>query len=239
MPSLHFGYSLLVGLTIITLPLAPQHRRSRSIQLPFFNQSHPQLGPKIKVPSRRRLLCLALGFAYPFSILIAIISTANHFILDAVAGGIVCAIGWQGNGMLLNLLPLEDWFLWCLRLHKPDVSCDGQLRRETMFDEDKRGDGYDAFNWVLNWLTPELLWMTDFFPNNSRWLSTTDMQISWKRAIIEIIDTYTEMCGTGYPILGRSECAISITLLTPSTWLARDLWQSRNSDWKRRQFLAN
>lgn len=65
------------------------------------------------------MLCLTLGFLYPFSILIAIVSTANHFILDAVAGAIICAAGWRVNGVLLNLLPLEDWFLWCLRIHKP------------------------------------------------------------------------------------------------------------------------
>jgi hypothetical protein len=52
-------------------------------------------------------------------ILIAIISTANHFILDAVAGAVVCTLGWWGNAVLLNLLPLEDYFLWILRIHKP------------------------------------------------------------------------------------------------------------------------
>ena len=119
MPSLHFGYSLLVGITIMTIPLAPQHRQSRSIQMPFFNQSHPHLAPQLRLPSTRRMMSLTLGFLYPFSILIAIVSTANHFILDAVAGAIICATGWLVNGVLLNLLPLEDWFLWCLRMHKP------------------------------------------------------------------------------------------------------------------------
>ena len=46
-------------------------------------------------------------------------ATANHFILDAVAGSLVCLIGWKGNAILLNLLPLEDYFLWCVRIHKP------------------------------------------------------------------------------------------------------------------------
>lgn len=121
MPSLHFGYALLVGLTILTIPLAPQHRRSRSVQLPFFNQTHPELAPQVKLPSRRRMLCLSIGFVYPLAILIAIVSTANHFILDAVAGAAICAIGWRINGVLLNLLPIEDWFLWCLRMYKPAI----------------------------------------------------------------------------------------------------------------------
>jgi len=60
-----------------------------------------------------------MGFLYPSSILIAIISTANHFILDAVVGAVVCAFGWWGNTVLLNLLPVEDYFVWVLRIHKP------------------------------------------------------------------------------------------------------------------------
>lgn len=119
MPSLHFGYSLLVGVTVMTIPLAPSHRRSRSVQLPLFNQSHPELAPRIRLPSARRMACVGLGMAYPLTILIAIIATANHFVLDAIAGAVVCFVGWNGNEILLNLLPLEDYFLWCLRIHKP------------------------------------------------------------------------------------------------------------------------
>ncbi|KAI1628243.1 hypothetical protein EDD37DRAFT_607015 [Exophiala viscosa] len=119
MPSLHFGYSLLVGLTIMTIPLAPEHRRSKSIYFPLFNNSHPELAPQIRLPSTRQAACWTVGFLYPFSILIAIVSTANHFILDAVAGAVICGIGWIINDVLLNLLPLEDWFLWVVRIHKP------------------------------------------------------------------------------------------------------------------------
>jgi hypothetical protein len=39
--------------------------------------------------------------------------------LDAIAGAVVCAFGWWGNAVLLNLLPVEDYFLWVLRIHKP------------------------------------------------------------------------------------------------------------------------
>lgn len=113
MPSLHFGYSLMIGVTIILLPLPPQHRRSRTLRLP--------LGMRLRLPSWRRLLCIFLGFFYPFSILVAIVSTANHFILDAVAGAMVCFLGWKGNAILLNLLPVEDYFLWVVRIHKPST----------------------------------------------------------------------------------------------------------------------
>ena len=120
MPSLHFGYSLMIGLTVATIPLAPQHRRSKSLILPLFNRAHPSLAPRIRLPSRRRALCICVGLLYPFSILVAIVATANHFVLDAIAGAIVCGLGWWGNAILLNLVPIEDYFLWVVRIHKPD-----------------------------------------------------------------------------------------------------------------------
>ncbi|KAF1847112.1 uncharacterized protein K460DRAFT_352292 [Cucurbitaria berberidis CBS 394.84] len=122
MPSLHFGYSLLIGLTIMSIPLAPQHRRSRTIPL--------TMGLRIRIPSPRRLLCIFLGVAYPSIILMAIVATANHFTLDAVAGAMVCGLAWTGNRVLLNLLPLEDYFLWLVRIHKPE-------RRGASFDPDE------------------------------------------------------------------------------------------------------
>jgi hypothetical protein len=123
MPSLHFGYSLLIGLTIMTIPLAPQHRRSRTV--------HLSRSLRMRLPSPRRLMCLGLGIAYPAIILVAIVATANHFVLDAVAGAIVCGCAWTGNRFLLNLLPLEDYFLWVVRIHKPE-------RRAVWFDGDER-----------------------------------------------------------------------------------------------------
>lgn len=74
----------------------------------------------LQLCSWNRLACLAVGFTYPFLISVAIVATANHFILDAVAGALVCALGWRFNGVLLNLLPLEDYFLWVVRIHKPE-----------------------------------------------------------------------------------------------------------------------
>ena len=32
----------------------------------------------------------------------------------------VCVTAWWGNDVLLNLLALEDWFLWVVRIHKPE-----------------------------------------------------------------------------------------------------------------------
>ncbi|KAJ5637250.1 hypothetical protein N7490_007129 [Penicillium lividum] len=114
MPSLHFGYSLMIGLTVMTIPLPSHHRRTLPLRF--------SRGIGLRFPSWRRLVCLVLGFLYPFIILVAIVATANHFILDAVAGALVCALGWRFNGGLLNLLPVEDYFLWLVRIHKPEPS---------------------------------------------------------------------------------------------------------------------
>ncbi|PHH60422.1 hypothetical protein CDD81_1666 [Ophiocordyceps australis] len=96
MPSLHFGYSLLIGLTVATLPISG-----------------------LRPMSWKRMAIVAVGMAYPALILTAIVATANHFILDAVAGAVVCGVAWHANQVLLNLCIVEDYFLWLLRMHKP------------------------------------------------------------------------------------------------------------------------
>lgn len=96
MPSLHFGYSLLIGLTVATLPLDTR-------------------GPY----AWKRWMLSFGGLSYPAIILAAIISTANHFVLDAVAGACVVAVAWRSSELMLNLLPLEDYFLRLVRIHKP------------------------------------------------------------------------------------------------------------------------
>ena len=68
---------------------------SAIIHLPFFNHSHPALAPQVKLPSTRRMAGIFIGFLYPFAILVAIVVTANHFVLDAVAGTIVCYLGLE------------------------------------------------------------------------------------------------------------------------------------------------
>lgn len=108
MPSLHFGYSLLIGLTIATIPMTG-----------------------LRPTSGKRIGIIALGLSYPALILTAIVSTANHFILDAVAGAMVCGIAWHANGILLNLCVVEDYFLWLLRIHKPVSYTDPETAVET------------------------------------------------------------------------------------------------------------
>jgi hypothetical protein len=61
-PSLHFGYALLVGVAVAALA------RNRAIRV--------------------------VAAIYPAAMLFIIVATGNHFLFDAVAGGIVTIAGW-------------------------------------------------------------------------------------------------------------------------------------------------
>lgn len=110
MPSLHFGYSLLIGLTVATLPVTG-----------------------LRPGSWKRIAIVVAGMCYPTLILTAIVATANHFILDAVAGATVCCIAWNFNHVLLNLCVMEDYFLWLLRIHKPVMYTDPETAVDPEF----------------------------------------------------------------------------------------------------------
>jgi membrane-associated phospholipid phosphatase len=71
MPSLHFGWVLLVGISTIYVAKA--------------------------------IWLKVVGVIVPISMLIAIIATGNHFILDAIAGAIVIGIAY-GLVVLFNRL---------------------------------------------------------------------------------------------------------------------------------------
>ncbi|KAI5298925.1 hypothetical protein KEM56_003659 [Ascosphaera pollenicola] len=135
MPSLHFGYSFLIGLTIITVPLNTKCR-SKALYIPLHRDSAtspPKAPYKLCLPSWQRMICIIVGTMYPLAILTAIVSTANHFILDAVAGMLVCIFSLYSNRVLLNLLWIEDWFLWCVRIHKPDPEVADRRRQRALF----------------------------------------------------------------------------------------------------------
>ena len=119
-----------IGMTIMTIPLA-QQQNQRILSLGFRGTRL-----RVRVPEVRRAICLIVGFAYPAIILAAIVATANHFILDAVAGSIVCALAWTGNRVLLNLLPVEDYFLLLVRIHKPERKVVGFEGDDEVDDDD-------------------------------------------------------------------------------------------------------
>ncbi|KAI9669854.1 MAG: hypothetical protein M1817_004595 [Caeruleum heppii] len=120
MPSLHFGYALLIGLTVMTLPLSPAEPTQSKLKLWSTVERQPLI-------NWRRMFCLAVGIFYPTLIFAAVVATANHFFLDIVGGAVVVSLAWFAEPFLLNLLPLEDWFLSLVRIHKPEMSVDSVL----------------------------------------------------------------------------------------------------------------
>ena len=97
MPSLHFGYSLIIG---IALSVQPQQR---------WRNTSP-------------LYVRVLFLLYPALFLLAIVATANHSFFDALAGLIVVALARYANTMLVSLLVLENALFRLLHIHKPPPS---------------------------------------------------------------------------------------------------------------------
>ncbi|KAK7937796.1 uncharacterized protein PG986_014664 [Apiospora aurea] len=145
MPSMHFGYAFCIGCVFVyesgfirtwcrpfgspkklslddasILPPTPDSS-SDDLEVPRFLKQMEDAGEQ---ETRRsafvRAGYLISGVCYPALILLAIVSTANHYILDAVAGAFVVLISYLGNRFLLSFLVLEDWLLWALRLKKPE-----------------------------------------------------------------------------------------------------------------------
>lgn len=87
MPSLHFGTSVLLAVTIWRF------------------SPHPWL----------RALCPL----WPAAMLLTILATANHWILDAVVGAFIPLLGWRLNRLVSRLSPLEDWLFRMLRTERP------------------------------------------------------------------------------------------------------------------------
>jgi hypothetical protein len=81
MPSLHFGWDLLLGLAIIWAFL-PLRRRAAA-------------ETRLQGVSTRALflIAIAIGILLPVLQLFSITLTANHFLLDAAAGGVVALMG--------------------------------------------------------------------------------------------------------------------------------------------------
>ncbi|KAJ9199976.1 hypothetical protein DTO164E3_4433 [Paecilomyces variotii] len=117
MPSMHFGYSFVIGCVLLyhsgifrrTLEKG-ETRMSRAWQIWY----------------------LFLAVAYPLSILITIVATANHYWLDAVVAVFVAFLAFLCNKIFIALLPLEDLLLWALRLEKPTPSTGERYRNERM-----------------------------------------------------------------------------------------------------------
>lgn len=107
MPSMHFGYSFVIGATLIYHSGVFRAR---------FEKFETRKGPFWKA------VYVTLGVMYPGLILITIIATANHYWLDAMVALAYCIVAFFSNKVFYVLLPLEDLFLWVIRAEKPAPS---------------------------------------------------------------------------------------------------------------------
>lgn len=66
---------------------------------------------------------------WPVAMFVTVIATANHFVLDAVAGAFVVLLGWKMNEIVLVLRPAEEWLFWAVGAERPESA---EWDRETM-----------------------------------------------------------------------------------------------------------
>ncbi|PGH14821.1 hypothetical protein AJ79_02837 [Helicocarpus griseus UAMH5409] len=107
MPSMHFGYSFCIGCTMLyhTGIFRRSLERGETRKTTFW-----------------KLWYLSIAVAYPVSVLMAIVATANHYWLDALAAvGVVC-VAFLCNRVFLLLLPIEDLLYWSLLMERPTPS---------------------------------------------------------------------------------------------------------------------
>jgi len=113
MPSMHFGYAFMIGVTLW-----------------FHAGAFRWAGYGYENRSSKwwKLWLYVLGFAYPATILVTIVATANHYYLDAIAAVLVAAVALLCNRIFMIFVPLEDLLLWVLQIEKPKPNC-GYARR--------------------------------------------------------------------------------------------------------------
>ncbi|KAI1344253.1 integral membrane protein [Xylariaceae sp. FL0016] len=122
MPSMHFGYAFAIGSVLVYESgfLRRLHLLGTADDdLEAVEPLKAEQSGDVPRTARARISLLVVGIFYPALILLAIISTANHYFLDALAGAAVVIIAFCSNRFLLNFLPLEDYLLWALKLEKP------------------------------------------------------------------------------------------------------------------------
>ncbi|KAH8846596.1 hypothetical protein MCOR31_007158 [Pyricularia oryzae] len=153
MPSMHFGYAFCIGCVfVVESGVLSGLRRRTSRALFGYNdvetaKATAELGggtyggdnegcgtmadaeKSYRRPACARMFFFILGVWYPSWILLCIMATANHYLLDAIAAAGVVLMAYLCNRVLFVFLPLEDWLLWALRLEKP-VPTTGWVKRD-------------------------------------------------------------------------------------------------------------
>lgn len=104
MPSMHFGYSFCIGMTMI-------------YHSGIFRRTLERGEPRKNL--FWKIFYLLLGIGYPAFILITIVATANHYFMDAMVATCFVVFSFACNKIFYVFIPLEDLFLYLIRADKP------------------------------------------------------------------------------------------------------------------------
>ncbi|TDZ34841.1 hypothetical protein C8035_v010282 [Colletotrichum spinosum] len=135
MPSMHFGYAFAIGCVFVadSVILNILFSRLRNYLLKDDLDKSLDLDDvelKEIQENRKRWkswAMFAFGVFYPSWILLTIVGTANHYLLDAAVATICALMAYLCNRALLVFLPAEDMLLWAWRLEKP-VPTTGRMK---------------------------------------------------------------------------------------------------------------
>jgi hypothetical protein len=104
MPSMHFGYSFCIGMTLI-------------YHSGLFRRTLEH--GEVRKTAAWKLFYLLAGIAYPTFILVTIVATANHYFMDALVATAFVVLAFACNKVFFVFVPLEDMLLYVLRADKP------------------------------------------------------------------------------------------------------------------------
>ena len=114
MPSMHFGYSFIIGMTMV-------------YHSGIFRRSL-EAGESRK-NTFWKIFYVVLGIGYPTFILTVIVATANHYFMDALVATFFVLFSFACNKIFYVFIPLEDLLLYVIRADKP-VPTTGQRFHE-------------------------------------------------------------------------------------------------------------
>ncbi|PSN69205.1 hypothetical protein BS50DRAFT_572367 [Corynespora cassiicola Philippines] len=104
MPSMHFGYSFCIGMTLIYHSGLFRRTLERG---------------EVRKNAFWKAFYLFVGIGYPAFILTTIVATANHYFMDALVATCFVFLSFACNKFFYAFIPLEDFFLYLIRAEKP------------------------------------------------------------------------------------------------------------------------
>jgi hypothetical protein len=104
MPSMHFGYSFCIGMTVIYHSGVFRRTLERG---------------EARKNAFWKIFYVLVGLGYPTFILVTIVATANHYFMDALVATGFVFLAFACNKVFYVFVPLEDLFLYAIRAEKP------------------------------------------------------------------------------------------------------------------------